>query len=326
MFIFNNGNIINPETKQVINEDNIFISASQISFNSIDDIVENVLNKIELYVQAENQKLSSKYSEEFAGKKEELQLIETELNNAPSISDDAIDKISQIKAKLKLTSCETKIKKLTIEIEELQKKEEEELKEKTFELRDRLEKYRNSLLSLVESSEALIENNLKGEKDDFAKGNGPTISSVAHMSLRNLASISVELSLEKNYDKKIKILTEDKFAFSRNFDAVKNKVSSIENQWLEIKNYSNIYMDEYSIFSKLTDNIIEVLMERKEHADVTRRKNEEDNLYVEREESKRRLIEIDQMLTDLIKETIKIKLSEKDIKIPEFLIGSKFFK
>lgn len=326
MFIFNNGNIINPETEQVINEDNIFISASQISFNSIDDIVENVLNKIELYVQAENQKLSSKYSKEFSEKKEELQLIETELNNAPSISDDAIDKISQIKAKLKLASYETKIKKLTIEIEELQKKEEEELKEKTFELRDRLEKYRNSLLSLVESSEVLIENNLKGEKDDFAKGNSPAVSSVAHMSLRNLASISVELSLEKNYDKKIKILTEDKFAFSRSFDAVKNKVSSIENQWLEIKNYSNIYMDEYSIFSKLTDSIIEVLMERKEHADVTRRKNEEDNLYVEREESKRRLIEIDQMLTDLIKETIKIKLSEKDIKIPEFLVGSKFFK
>ena len=85
-------------------------------------------------------------------------------------------------------------------------------------------------------------------------------------------------------------------------------------------------MDEYSIFSKLTDSIIEVLMERKEHADVTRRKNEEDALYVEREESKRRLVEIDQMLNELIRETIKIKLDEKEIKIPEFLAGSKFFK
>lgn len=326
MFIFNNGNIINPETEQVINEDNIFISASQIAFNSIDDIVENVINKIALYIQAENQKLASKYSAEFGIKKEELQRIETELNNAPSISDENMDKISQIKQRLKLASYETSIKKLTIEIEELQKKEEEELREKTLELKDKLEKYRNSLLSLVESSETLIENNLKGEKQDYLKTAGIPVSNVAHMSLRSLASISVELSLEKNYDKKIKILTEDKYAFSRSFDAVKNKVSSVEGQWLEIKNYSNIYMDEYSIFSKLTDSIIEVLMERKEHADVTRRKNEEDALYVEREESKRRLVEIDQMLNELIRETIKIKLDEKEIKISEFLAGSKFFK
>ena len=79
MFIFNNGNIINPETEQVINEDNIFISASQIAFNSIDDIVENVINKIALYVQAENQKLASKYSAEFGIKKKNFKELKLSL-------------------------------------------------------------------------------------------------------------------------------------------------------------------------------------------------------------------------------------------------------
>ena len=67
-------------------------------------------------------------------------------------------------------------------------------------------------------------------------------------------------------------------------------------------------------------------MERREHADVTREEKIKKMLLVEREESKRRLVEIDQMLNELIRETIKIKLDEKEIKIPEFLAGSKFFK
>ncbi|WP_304205915.1 hypothetical protein, partial [Fusobacterium perfoetens] len=95
--------------------------------------------------------------------------------------------------------------------------------------------------------------------------------------------------------------------------------------WLEIKTYAEVYAEEYSIFEKLTNDIVEILMERKEYSDVTRRKNEEDGIYIERDESKKRLLDLDEMLNSLIKETIKEKIMAQNVEIPGFLMESKYF-
>ncbi|MCI6151819.1 hypothetical protein [Fusobacterium perfoetens] len=325
MFIFKNGAVLNPETEEQINEEKGFISATEISFTTVDDVIENIINKIKIFTEVENQKLISKYSAEFASKKEELSKTENEFNSSSNINIEELDKISQIKAKLKMASYETKMKRLTMDINELQKKEEEELRERDFELKKKISLYRESLLELVKTSELLIENNLKGEKIEIIKGNGINISTLPNIPLRNLAPISVELSLDKNYDKKIKVLTEDKYTLSRNLDMIRNKIEIIEGPWLEIKTYAEVYAEEYSIFEKLTNDIVEILMERKEYSDVTRRKNEEDGIYIERDESKKRLLDLDEMLNSLIKETIKERIIAQNIEIPGFLMESKYF-
>lgn len=325
MFIFKNGAVLNPETEEKINEEKGFISATEISFTTVDDVIENIINKIKIFTEVENQKLISKYSAEFASKKEELSKTENEFNSSSDINIEGLDKISQLKAKLKIASYETKMKRLTMDINELQKKEEEELRERDFELKKKISLYRESLLELVKTSEILIENNLKGERLEIIKGNGINISALPNIPLRNLAPISVELSLDKNYDKKIKALTEDKYTLSRNLDMIRNKIEIIDGPWLEIKTYANVYAEEYSIFEKLTNDIVEILMERKEYSDVTRRKNEEDGIYLERDESKKRLLDLDEMLNCLIKETIKEKIMAQNVEIPGFLMESKYF-
>ncbi|WP_304206945.1 hypothetical protein, partial [Fusobacterium perfoetens] len=228
MFIFKNGAVLNPETEEKINEEKGFISATEISFTTVDDVIENIINKIKIFTEVENQKLISKYSAEFASKKEELSKTENEFNSSSDINIEGLDKISQLKAKLKMASYETKMKRLTMDINELQKKEEEELRERDFELKKKISLYRESLLELVKTSELLIENNLKGEKIEIIKGNGINIATLPNIPLRNLAPISVELSLDKNYDKKIKALTEDKYTLSRNLDMIRNKIEIIE--------------------------------------------------------------------------------------------------
>ncbi len=325
MFIFKDNNIIDTTNDQIVNEGERFISAKDIAFSSIDEIIDNVSAKIKLYNEIINENLVSQYTAMHDEKKLERDQIENDFANFDLGATESLSKVEQIKAKLKFSGFETKIKVLSFEIDNLRKKEEAELKQMALTNSTKKDSYRTSLEELVLSSEYIIETNLKGEKIDVQSALTNDLNALANIPLRNIASMPLDSSLDKSYDKKIKQLIDEKHNFFRSFESVHTKLPNISNEWQEVKDYANIYFDEFSILSNLTDEIVSIFMERKSYNDATKRKNEEDSLYIEREDSKARLINIDNILNELIREIIREKLDSRNLIIPDFLIGCNFF-